>query len=96
MTRAIVIECPICRKRVSMRKAVNHGRNRHADIDLTEYISIIKETKNKGLLRYKQYKTPRAPKSPVSGTNVLQQARNASRGVTSIISAGAFGMGKKR
>ena len=61
MTRAIVIECPICRKRVSMRKAVNHGRNRHADIDLTEYISIIKETKNKGLLRYKQYKTPRAP-----------------------------------
>ena len=98
--KAIVIECPICGKRVSLKAkakskaANNHRRRFHPDIELTEYISLIAEAKSNKRLRFKQYKVPRVPRTPVSATTVLQQARNASEGVRSIVSAGAFGMRK--
>ena len=94
--RAIVLECPICQKRVSLKAASRHRKHHHPEIDSTEYLSIIDETKKKGQLRFKQYRIPKAPKTPNSGTTVLQQASNTSKGVRSIVSAGAFGMGRKR
>lgn len=88
--------CPLCARRVKVQSAKRHRAEHHPEIDFAAFALQVKAAKRDGQLKFRKYKSSQVPKGPASATTVLQNARNTKAGVKSIISGGAFGMGKKR
>ena len=95
--KTVKIECPFCKRQFTFPKAANHRKNHHSDLAVEDFITAIKRAKKKGQLKYRTFELQEGEKSPMrTATDAMQDQRKRGKGVRSIVSAGAFEMGKKR
>lgn len=95
--KTVKIECPFCKRSFTFGKAANHRKNHHPDLAVEDFITAIKRAKKKGQLKYRTFKLQEGEKSPMrTATDAMQDQGKRGKGVRSIVSAGAFEMGKKR
>ena len=91
------IQCPYCGKGFYFKSADAHRKKEHPDIEFAKFLSDIKKAKRQGKLKFKRYKVPKKTKPSMrSATTVLEDQKKDVKRIRSIVSAGAFGMGKKR
>lgn len=94
---AIKIECPLCQRKFTVTKAANHRKNHHPEITSADFVKKIRAAKSRGDLNYRTYKLQEAEESLLrSATDVLRDGKKITKSIRSVVSAGAFGIGKKR
>ena len=95
--KTVKIECPFCKRQFTFGKAANHRKIHHPELAADEFVEAVKRAKKKGQLKYRTFKLEEAEKSPMrTATDAMQDQGKGGKGVRSIVSAGAFEMGKKR
>jgi len=95
--KTVKIECPFCDRQFTFGKAANHRRNHHPDLEVDEFVGAIKRVKKQRQLKYRSYELQDSKESTMrTATTVLQDHSKRGKGVRSIVSGGAFEMGKKR
>ena len=95
--KTVKIECPFCKRQFTFGKAANHRKNHHPELEVDEFVNAIKRAKKQGKLKYRSYELQESKESPMrTATTVLQDHSKRGKGVRSIVSSGAFELGKKR
>lgn len=95
--RLIKIQCPYCGHGFYFKSADKHRQKKHPEIEFSEFLARIEKAKKQGKLKFKRQKAAKKKESSFrSATTVLEEEGRKSKGIKSIVSAGAFGMGKKR
>jgi uncharacterized Zn finger protein (UPF0148 family) len=93
------IQCPLCGHGFYFGSAEKHRQKAHPEIEFAKFLADIEQAKRLGKLKFRRQKQPKS-KVNQSGmrtaTTVLQEEKKTNKGIRSVVSAGAFGMGKMR